>query len=68
MALGLTWRVSDRDGDIQGSVTGVGRAEGCCGQRLFAPRLSRLDLDRGGVRGGHTHLNRSVSFPAFVRG
>lgn len=66
MALGLTWCVSDRDGDIQGSVTGVVRAEGCCGQRLFAPRLSRLDW--GGVRGDHTHLNRSVSFPAFVKG
>lgn len=66
MVLGLTWCVSDRDGDIQGSVTGVGRAEGCCGLLLFAPRLSWLD--QGGVRGGHTHLNRSISFPAFVRG
>lgn len=64
--LGLTWCVSDREGDIQGSVTGVRRAEGGCGRLLFAPGLSRLD--QGGVRGSHTHLNRSVSFPAFVRG
>lgn len=40
MVLGLTWCVSDRDGDIQGSVTGVGRAEGCCG--LFAPACHGL--------------------------
>lgn len=29
---------------------------------------SSSGLDQGGVCGGHTHLSRSVSFPAFVRG